>query len=176
MNKDNIQGAVRKTVGQAEQIAGRTFEDKQTTGQGLYDQAAGNVQSAYGQAKDAVATGVSDLAQGASATFAKAKDAVTEGAKGAVDGLTNSDLGALRDDLAKLTQTVSQLVQNQAASTRDQVMDVVGAGGDNVARSAAVAQEKLVSVEADVEARIQKNPWSAVAIAMGVGILIGKMT
>ena len=31
MNKDNIEGGVRKTVGQFEEKVGRAFEDKQTT-------------------------------------------------------------------------------------------------------------------------------------------------
>jgi ElaB/YqjD/DUF883 family membrane-anchored ribosome-binding protein/uncharacterized protein YjbJ (UPF0337 family) len=176
MNKDSIEGAARKTVGQAEEIAGRAFKDKQTAGRGLYDQTAGNVESTYGHAKDAIATGATEAAKGSSATYAKVRDAVSQGAKSAIDGLANSDFAALRDDLAKLTQTVSQLVQNQAASTRDQVMDVVGAAGDNIAQSAVVAQDRLVSLEADFEARIQKNPLSAVAIAVGVGFLVGKMT
>ena len=54
MNKDNIEGGVRKTAGQFEETAGRALKDKQTTGQGLYDQAAGAAQNAYGQAKDMV--------------------------------------------------------------------------------------------------------------------------
>jgi ElaB/YqjD/DUF883 family membrane-anchored ribosome-binding protein len=173
MNNSN-EGGVRKTTGQAEEIAGRSFKDKQTTGQGLYDQAAGNAQSAY--AKGAIAGGVSEAAKAASETLAKTKDAMTQGAKTAIEGLANSDFDALRDDLAKLTQTVSQLVQNQAATTRDHVMDAVGTAGGNIAQSAAVAQDKLVSVGADFEARVQKNPLGAVAIAVGVGILIGKMT
>jgi uncharacterized protein YjbJ (UPF0337 family) len=145
MNKGSIEGAARKTVGQAEEIASRTFKDHQTSGEKLYDQAAGNMQSAYGQAKDAV----------------------TQGAKDVVEGLASTDFGTLRDDLAKLTQTVSQLVRNQTASTRDQIMDVAGAAGDNIAQSAAIAQDKLVSFEADIETRVQKNPLLAVALAVG---------
>jgi ElaB/YqjD/DUF883 family membrane-anchored ribosome-binding protein len=161
MNKDSIEGAARKAAGQVEDFAGRTFKDKQASAQGLYDQAAGSVQSAFGHAKDAVASGASDIAKAA---------------KGAVDEVANTDLGALRDDLAKLTQTVSQLVQSQAASTRDQVMGAVATAGDNISQSAAVAQDKLVSIEHDLESRIRKNPWGAVAIAVGVGLLLGKMT
>lgn len=175
MNRDSIEGAARKTVGQAEEIAGRSFKDKAATGKGLYDQAAGNVQSAYGHAKDAIATGASEVAKEASATYAKTKDAVSQGAKNAIDGLASTDFSALREDLAKLTETVGQLVQKQAASTRDQVMDVVGAAGDNIAHSAGVAQDRLVSLEADFEGQVHKNPLTAIAIALGVGILIGKL-
>jgi ElaB/YqjD/DUF883 family membrane-anchored ribosome-binding protein len=82
----------------------------------------------------------------------------------------------LREDLVKLAHTIGQLVQNQAASTGAQVMDVVGTASDNISGSASVAQDKLMSIEAGVEARIQKNPWSAVAIALGLGLLIGKLS
>ena len=53
---------------------------------------------------------------------------------------------------------------------------VVGAAGDSVSQSAAVAQDKFAAVEGDVEARIKKNPWGAVAVAGLIGLLIGKMS
>jgi ElaB/YqjD/DUF883 family membrane-anchored ribosome-binding protein len=54
-------------------------------------------------------------------------------------------------------------------------MGAVGAAGDNLSQSASVAQDKLISMEEDIGSRIRKNPWSAVAIAALVGLLIGKM-
>jgi hypothetical protein len=47
-----------------------------------------------------------------------------------------ADFSSLRADVAKLTQTVSDLVQRQASSTRDQVMDAVGTATNNIAQSA----------------------------------------
>jgi ElaB/YqjD/DUF883 family membrane-anchored ribosome-binding protein len=133
-------------------------------------------QSSYGHIKDALAGGVSDLAKDASSTLGKAKNAVGQSAKDAMDGLANTDFDALKADLMKLTQTVSQLVQNQAASTRGQVMDAVGVASDNIAQSASIAQDKFGSLEADFEDRVQRNPLIAMGLAVGVGILIGKMT
>ncbi len=149
MNKDNIEGAGRQILGQGEEMAGRLLKDKQTTAQGIYDDAVGKAQSAYGNVKDAVANGA---------------DAA------------GVDLAGLRDDIARLTQTVNQLVQAGAANARGRVMDAVGAAGDNISQSASAAQDKLVSLEADVESKIQKNPWGAVAIAAMVGLLIGKLS
>ena len=66
MDKDKIEGGVRKTAGKFEETVGRAFQDKQTTGQGLYDQAAGAAQNAYGQAKDIVSQASDNLSQTAS--------------------------------------------------------------------------------------------------------------
>ena len=49
MDTDNIQGGIPKTNGHGKETPGRIGEN----GKGLYDQAAGDVQSAYGHAKDA---------------------------------------------------------------------------------------------------------------------------
>jgi ElaB/YqjD/DUF883 family membrane-anchored ribosome-binding protein len=52
----------------------------------------------------------------------------------------------------------------------------MGAAGDSFSQSTAMAQDKFAAVEGDVEARIKKNPWGAVAIAAFIGLLIGKMS
>ena len=66
MDKDKIEGGVRKTAGRLEGTVGRAFQDKQTTGQGIYEQAAGAAQNAYGQAKDMVSQASDNLSQTAS--------------------------------------------------------------------------------------------------------------
>jgi uncharacterized protein YjbJ (UPF0337 family) len=66
MNKDNIEGGVRKTAGQFEETVGRAFQDKKTTGRGLEDQAAGAAQNAYGHTKDMVSQASDNLSQTAS--------------------------------------------------------------------------------------------------------------
>jgi ElaB/YqjD/DUF883 family membrane-anchored ribosome-binding protein len=150
MNKENFEGAARPSFGQGDQIGGNMLKDKPATAQGRYDEVVGQAQSAVGSAKDAVASGV--------------------------DAASSIDLSGVRDEIAKLTQTVTDLVQKQASTTRDQVMGAVGAAGDNLSQSASVAQDKLISMEEDIGSRIRKNPWSAVVIAALVGLLIGKMT
>jgi ElaB/YqjD/DUF883 family membrane-anchored ribosome-binding protein/uncharacterized protein YjbJ (UPF0337 family) len=161
MNKDNIEGGLRKTAGQVEEFAGRSTKNKQMTGEGLYDQAAGTAQSAYGQAKDSLASGAS---------------AVQKAAGNAMNEIANGDFDALRADVTKLAQTVSQLVQNQASSTRDQINSVVGTASDNLSQTAAMAQDRFNSMEAEMESQIKKNPLAAVGVALGIGVLIGKMT
>jgi ElaB/YqjD/DUF883 family membrane-anchored ribosome-binding protein len=91
------------------------------------------------------------------------------------DSVSIPDLTGLRDDIARLTQTVSDLAQKQVASSGVQVAGVVSAAGDSLSQSAAVAQDKFAAVEVDVEERIKRNPWGAVAVAGLIGLLIGKM-
>jgi ElaB/YqjD/DUF883 family membrane-anchored ribosome-binding protein len=131
------------------------------TGEGLYDQAAGGAQSTYGQAKDAIATGAS---------------AVAKATGDALNGIGKTDLESLRADVTKLAQTVGQLLQNQATTTGEQVRSAVGAAGDNLTQTAAVAQDRFMSLEAEVETQIQRNPLAAIGVALGIGVLIGKMT
>jgi ElaB/YqjD/DUF883 family membrane-anchored ribosome-binding protein len=150
MNEDKFEGGVRSAVGRGERIVGAATDDKTSEVKGAYNEVAGSAQSAWGSAKDA--------------------------AKEMTDTGSIPDLSRLRDDIAKLTQTVSDLAQKQVASSRDQVATVVGAAGDSLSQSAAVAQDKFAAMEGDVEARIKKNPWGAVAVAGLIGLLIGKMS
>ena len=135
MNKDNFEGGVRSAVGQGERFVGAATDDKTSEVKGAYNEVAGSAQSAWGSAKDA--------------------------AKEMTDTGSIPDLSRLRDDIAKLTQSVSDLAQKQVASSRDQMATAVGAAGDSLSQSAAVAQDKFAAVEGDVEARIKKNPWGA---------------
>ena len=150
MNRDNLEGAGRTVFGQGEQLAGNLLKDKSTTAQGRYDEVVGKAQSAAGSARDAVASGI--------------------------DAASSIDLSGIQDEIAKLTQSVTALVQKQASTTRDQVMGAVGVAGDNLSQSASAAQDTLISMEEDMGTRIRRNPWSAVAVAALVGLLIGKMT
>ena len=150
MNKDKFEGGIRAAAGQGERSAGAATDAKASEVRGAYNEVAGSAQSAWGSAK--------------------------EPEKETVDSGSIPDLSRLRDDIAKLTQTVSDLAQKQVASSRNQVAGVVSAAGDSLSQSAAVAQDKFAAVEGDIEARIKRNPWGAVAVAGLIGLLIGKMS
>jgi len=150
MNKENLEGSVRSAVGQGEKILGQATNDRATTAQGYYDDAAVKARSAFGNAKDTVS--------------------------GSVDAVSTIDFSGLRDEISKLTQKVSDLAQNQVSARRDQVVGAMGAAGESLSQSAANAQDQFAAIEGDVESRIKKNPWGAVAIAALIGLLIGKMS
>ena len=130
MSRENLEGQVRSGIGQGEKIVGQAIGDKATAARGAYDDAAGKAQAALGSAKDAV--------------------------NETVNAVSSLDLSGLRNEVAKLAQTVSDLAHKQVSAGRDQVVGAVEA--------------------ADVETRIKKNPWAAVAIAALIGLLLGKMS
>ena len=147
MNKDNLEGTVRPGGGQGEKILGQATNDGTSADRG--DHAAGQARSAVGSAKDAV----SEVS----------------------DAVSSLDFSGLRDEIGKLTQRVSELAQNQVSAGRDRVVGAMGTAGETLSQSTANAQDKFAAIEGDVESRIKKNPWSAVAIAGLIGLLIGKM-
>src|SRR5271166_286439 len=116
MNKDYVEGSFRSAVGQGEKLVGQATNDPGMTGRGASDDIAGKAQSALGSAKDAVNRGA--------------------------DAVAAVDFSGLRDELAKLTQTVADLAQKHVSSGGDQVVGAMGAASDSLAQSAAVAQDK----------------------------------
>src|SRR5271165_2981382 len=149
MNKDHVEGSLRSAMGQGEKVVGQAMNDPRTTAQGIYDDAAGKARSAMGGVEDAVSR--------------------------SADAVSTLDFSALREEVSKLTQMVADLAQRRVSAGRDQVVSAMGAAGDSLSQSAAIAQDKFAAVEGDVESRIKKNPWGAVAIAALIGLLIGKM-
>jgi ElaB/YqjD/DUF883 family membrane-anchored ribosome-binding protein len=95
----------------------------------------------------------------------QAKSAASDVKEAVVSGAASIDISGLRDEIAKLGQSVASLIQDQASSARDQV-----------ARSASAAQDSVKSFESEMRPRIQQNPWAAVGIACLVGFLFGKMS
>ena len=107
MNKDNFEGGVRSAVGQGERFVGSATGDTASEVKGAYNEVAGSAQSAWGSAKDA--------------------------AKEMADSGSMPDMFRLREDIAKLTQTVSDLAQKQVASSRDQWLASLAPPGQLIA-------------------------------------------
>ena len=121
MNKDTIEGTTRSAIGQGEKIFGQATGDGSLSARGAYDNVAGKVQSAAGNAKEAVNSGI--------------------------DAVSSIDVSGLRDEVATLSRNVSDLLQKQASATKDQVVGALGAASDNFAQSASVAQDKFVGFQ-----------------------------
>jgi ElaB/YqjD/DUF883 family membrane-anchored ribosome-binding protein len=84
-----------------------------------------------------------------------------------------ADLAALRDDIAKLTASVSALARAEASSTTNTVLGAVDQARKKFTEGAANAQDRVGAVGSDVEAAIARNPLIAVLAALVAGLLIG---
>ncbi len=80
-----------------------------------------------------------------------------------IDQLKN-DLRTLREDFSKLGKDVVSATRHGAESATDAARDAWD-----------VTKEHGVKAKHDVEHTIEKHPLAAVAIALGVGVVIGKI-
>lgn len=87
----------------------------------------------------------------------------------------SADLANLRDDVAKLSASVAELLRQQTTQTQDKVRGAVDNAREQLAHSAADAKESVRSASAELESSIERNPLTAVMIAMLCGLVLGMM-
>ncbi len=87
-----------------------------------------------------------------------------------------SDLATLRDDISKLTASVSDLVRTQASTAADTVYGAVDMTRQKFADTTATAQDRVTALSADLESAVERNPLAAIGIALGAGIVIGMLS
>ena len=87
-----------------------------------------------------------------------------------------ADLAALRDDIAKLTSSVSEFIRSQTATTTNTVFDAVDSTRQKISKSTAKARDRVAGASTDLETTIERNPLMAVVIAMMVGIATGMLS
>jgi len=87
-----------------------------------------------------------------------------------------ADLAALRDDVAKLSSSISDLIRSQTAATTNTVADAVDNARQKISDTASKTQDRVAGASTDLEAAIERNPLSAVFIALVAGIFVGLLT
>jgi ElaB/YqjD/DUF883 family membrane-anchored ribosome-binding protein len=87
-----------------------------------------------------------------------------------------ADLAALRDDITKLTQSVTDLVRAQATTTADSMLGAVDSARRKISDTATDAQDRVSAISSDLESTIERNPLTAIFVAIGAGILIGLLS
>jgi ElaB/YqjD/DUF883 family membrane-anchored ribosome-binding protein len=87
-----------------------------------------------------------------------------------------ADFASLRDDITKLTSSVSELARAPASATASTVMDTVDGARQKLSDSTAEVQNRLRGAGSDIEAMIERNPLVAVLAALSAGLLIGMMS
>jgi len=84
-----------------------------------------------------------------------------------------ADLAALRQDVARLTETMSDLVQHRTQAAGRRVFEAVGDARERLAGTAADAQKGICAVSGAIGTGIARNPMTAVLIAFAVGLSLG---
>jgi ElaB/YqjD/DUF883 family membrane-anchored ribosome-binding protein len=97
---------------------------------------------------------------------------MTETVESAAEDLT-ADLASLRQDVARLAEAMSKLVQDQTRAAGSRVSEVAGDAADKIASKAADAQNRVCAAGREVEGLIGRNPLAAMLVSLGVGISIG---
>jgi ElaB/YqjD/DUF883 family membrane-anchored ribosome-binding protein len=109
-----------------------------------------------------------------------------------------ADLATLREDFAKLSSSVAELVKVQASQASAAMRGAVGEARERLASTtagakdklagraadaqgrimdkAADAQDRFMAATADLESTIERNPLVAVLIALFIGLLMGTLS
>jgi ElaB/YqjD/DUF883 family membrane-anchored ribosome-binding protein len=87
-----------------------------------------------------------------------------------------ADLAALRDDVAKLSSSVSDFIRSQTAATTNTVADAVDNARQKISDTASKAQDRVAGASTDLEATIERNPLAAVLTALVAGIFVGLLS
>jgi ElaB/YqjD/DUF883 family membrane-anchored ribosome-binding protein len=87
-----------------------------------------------------------------------------------------ADLAALREDITKLTTSVAELVRAQATTTADSMFGAVDNARKKISDTASDAQDRFGALSSDFEGTIERNPLTAILVAIGAGILIGLLS
>ena len=84
-----------------------------------------------------------------------------------------ADLASLRDDVAKLSSSLSEVIRTHSAATTNTVFDAVNNARQKISDTASKAQDRVARASTDLETTIERNPLVAVLIAMVAGIFVG---
>lgn len=112
-------------------------------------------------------------------TVRDAKDAATETRKAAAaaSGDINTDLEALRADVARLTNQIGDILSSKgnaawgrAKSNVEGVMSEATAKGQEAVDAVREVSDNMVGA---IDESLKKRPYTTLAIAVGIGFLLG---
>jgi uncharacterized protein YjbJ (UPF0337 family)/ElaB/YqjD/DUF883 family membrane-anchored ribosome-binding protein len=154
-NWDAIEGNWKQLKGDAKQQWSKLTDEDVELVKGKYVELLDLLQKRYGHAKIQAEREISDWAK-----RLKSRDIGTE-------------VTALRDEVAKLSASVSQLVGRQATEAGKQVRGAVDDARERIGNSASDAQAYIHTATAELEASIERNPLAAVLVVMIAGLMLG---
>jgi ElaB/YqjD/DUF883 family membrane-anchored ribosome-binding protein len=87
-----------------------------------------------------------------------------------------ADLAAVRQDIARLAETMSGLVQHQTRAAGHHVSDAIGDTRDKIATTAADVEKRVRAASSEIEASVERHPLTALLIVFGIGLSIGMLS
>ena len=100
---------------------------------------------------------------------------MTTNGEATADHLT-ADLAALRHDVARLAETMGDIAQRQVQSASHRVSEAAGDARDRLASSATEVQARICAATRSLGRTVERNPMTAVMIALGVGMSLGLLS
>jgi ElaB/YqjD/DUF883 family membrane-anchored ribosome-binding protein len=98
--------------------------------------------------------------------------AMTENAEGTAGDFA-VDLAALRQDVARLAETVSKLVQQQTQAADQRVSEAVGDAREKIASTE--GQHRICAAASAIETCVGHHPLTSILIAFVVGMSLGPL-
>ena len=87
-----------------------------------------------------------------------------------------ADLALLRDDVAKLSSSLSDFIRTQTATSASTVVDVVDNARQKISDTGNKAQHPVAGASTTLETTIELKPMVAALIAMVAGMLVGLLS
>ena len=87
-----------------------------------------------------------------------------------------SEFSALREDVARLTASIGDLLRQQTKAAGLGVAEALEGAQDKIADATASAQGRARAAGNEIEASIERNPLIALAVVFGVGMLLGMIS
>jgi len=92
-----------------------------------------------------------------------------------IDGI-GDQLAVLRKDLGAVANQVQTLLQHQAEGSQHLIHNMTEEVGERSHRLMEEAQHQIASTYGDLEAVVKRNPFTAIAIAAGLGLIAGTLS
>lgn len=96
-------------------------------------------------------------------------------AEATIDDLA-AQIETIRADVAKLTALLSKAATDEMGAARGKMRDAASAIAGEGERLACAAREQAETSTREVESAIQRNPFGAIMVAVGLGFLFGMFT
>lgn len=84
-----------------------------------------------------------------------------------------AEFSDLREDVARLTVKIGELLSLQTKAAGLGISDAIETAQDKIAGATGDAKERAWAAGGEIEARIERNPLTALLVVFGLGMSVG---